>query len=217
MNIKHKIYVFLCSSFVAIVITGNLTYQKFVYLPIFDLYSFELSVGAIFYPLTFLITDLITEFYGKPHARFCVKVAICISVLITLMLAFMDILKATSWSRIDDDTFRYVFGGFSKAFFCSLTANLIAQFIDINLYLAIRKVTGTRHLWVRSTVSTSVSLLFDTSIVICMLAVFGILPHAQIFNLIFNSYIFKLFFTICATPLFYVAFYSIRKRFKDYS
>jgi len=86
MNIRNKIYIFLCTSFVAIVITGNLTYQKFVYLPILNIYNFELSVGAIFYPLTFLITDLITEFYGKPHARFCVKLAVLISILITLML-----------------------------------------------------------------------------------------------------------------------------------
>ena len=212
MNIKEKIYVFLCTSFVAITITGNLTYQKFVYLPITNLYSFELSVGAIFYPLTFLITDLITEFYGKPSAKFCVKLAITISILLTLMLAFMERLEATPWSKINDETFRYVFGGFSKAFFCSLTANFIAQHIDINLYLAIRKVTGAKHLWARNTISTSISLLLDTSIVIFMLAAFGILPFAQVLSLILNSYVFKLFFTLCAIPLFYRAFFSIKKR-----
>lgn len=216
MNIRDKIYVFLCASFVAIVITGNLTYQKFVYLPILNIYNFELSVGAIFYPLTFLITDLITEFYGKPHARFCVKLAVSISILITLMLAFMQMLEATPWSKIDNDTFKHVFGGFSIAFFCSLSANFVAQFIDINLYQAIRKFTGVRYLWLRNIVSTSISLLFDTSIVISMLAIFNILPSSQIPSLILNSYMFKLFFTICAVPLFYAAFYSIKKRFGTY-
>ena len=212
MNIKDRIYVFLCASFVAVIITGNLTYQKFVYLPLASFYSFELSVGAIFYPLTFLITDLITEFYGKLKARFCVVLAISISIFIMLMLAFMDSLKATPWSKIDDNTFKLVFGGFSKAFFCSLTANFIAQSVDINIYLAIKRATGERYLWLRNTISTSISLLLDTSIVICLLAAFDILPFAQIPSLIFNSYIFKLFFTIGAVPFFYLAFFAIRKR-----
>ena len=69
----------MCVLFSVILVMGNLIYQKFVSLPIFPFHTFELSVGVILYPLTFLLADLITEFYGKPSARFCVKLAIIIS------------------------------------------------------------------------------------------------------------------------------------------
>ena len=65
MTPKEKVYLTLCVTFSVVVVSGNLIYQKFIELPFFALHTFELSVGAILYPLTFLLTDLITEFYGK--------------------------------------------------------------------------------------------------------------------------------------------------------
>ena len=63
----------LCVLFAVLIVVCNLIYQKFVFLPILPFYSFELSVGAIIYLLTFLLTDLIAEFYGKNKANFCVR------------------------------------------------------------------------------------------------------------------------------------------------
>ncbi|MCZ6902528.1 MAG: VUT family protein, partial [Rickettsia endosymbiont of Ixodes persulcatus] len=54
--------------------------KKLVSLNIFNFYILELSVGAIFYPLTFLLTDLIAEFYGKERANFCIKLAIIFNI-----------------------------------------------------------------------------------------------------------------------------------------
>jgi uncharacterized integral membrane protein (TIGR00697 family) len=212
VSIKDKIYIFLCTGFISLIITGNLIYQKFVHLPVFNLYVFELSAGAIFYPLTFLLTDLITEFYGKDHARFCVRLSIVTSTLITIMLVFISNLEATIWSKIDNSTFNQVFGGFGIAFTSSLIANYIAQTIDINIYLWLKKLTNGNHLWLRNTISTAISLLIDTTIIIGLLSSFGILPFAQLPTLIFNSYLFKFFFTLSTTPLFYAAFYFIKNR-----
>ncbi|MEY4464318.1 MAG: hypothetical protein RLZZ81_1289 [Pseudomonadota bacterium] len=85
-NIKEKIYIILCTFFTVLIIVGNLIYQKFVSLNIFNLYILELSVGAIFYPLTFLLTDLIAEFYGKERANFCVKIAIVFNIIVVLII-----------------------------------------------------------------------------------------------------------------------------------
>ena len=68
-----KIYTTICVLFAVLIVMGNMIYQKFVVLPILPFHTFELSVGAITYPLTFLLTDLIAEFYGKNKANFCVK------------------------------------------------------------------------------------------------------------------------------------------------
>ena len=76
MKNVEKIYTGLCVLFSVLIVVGNLTYQKFVILSILPFHTFEISVGAVLYPLTFLITDLITEFYGKEKARFCVRFAV---------------------------------------------------------------------------------------------------------------------------------------------
>src|SRR3990167_8887005 len=112
----EKIYTSLCILFSVLIVMGNLTYQKFVALPILPFHTFELSVGAIIYPLTFLITDLIAEFYGKERARFCVQFAISMNVLVAILIGGMDILQATEWSKIDNHTFHKDFGLYGVAF-----------------------------------------------------------------------------------------------------
>lgn len=94
-NVSDKIYTTLCVVFSLFIVVGNLIYQKFVSLPILPFHIFELSVGAITYPLTFMLTDLITEFYGKNKANFCVRLAIVMNIIIALVIMMMDKLNAT--------------------------------------------------------------------------------------------------------------------------
>jgi len=200
-----NIYTSLCALFAVLVVMGNLIYQKFVFLPILPFHTFELSIGAILYPLTFLLTDLITEFYGKEKATFCVRLAIFMNVLVAGVIAGMDHLDATSWSKIDNATFHKVFGLYSIAFMGSIIACYVAQVVDITLYLWIRKVTKGKWLWARNNGSTAISLFVDTVIVISFMTLFNVLPADRMWPLIINSYLFKLFFSICSTPLFYGA------------
>lgn len=206
-----RIYTTLCVIFSVLIVTGNLIYQKFVVLPLLPFHIFELSVGAILYPLTFLLTDLITEFYGKEKANFCVKLGIGMNILIAIVIMGMDNLSATSWSKIDNVTFHHVFGLYSVAFIGSILACYMAQLLDITIYLGIRKRTGAKWLWLRNIGSTGISMLVDTSLVISFMTLFGILPIERMGMLIMNSYLFKLFFTICSAPLFYAGVAVIRR------
>ena len=158
------IYTSLCVLFSVLLVMGNLIYQKFVFLPIFSFHTFELSVGSILYPLTFLVTDLITEFYGKEKANFCVRLGIFMNIFIACIIASIDQLGATNWSKIDDATFHKVFGLYSVAFIGSIVACYTAQIVDIRLYLWIRKITKGKWLWARNNGSTAVSLFVDTFI-----------------------------------------------------
>jgi len=214
MNSVDKVYTTLCVLFAVLIVVGNLIYQKFVFLPILPFHTFELSVGAITYPLTFLLTDLIAEFYGKDKANFCVKLAIAMNIIIALVISGMDKLNATEWSKIDNMTFHKVFGLYGVAFIGSIIACYIAQLIDIKIYLWIRRLTDGKWLWLRNNGSTAISLFVDTSIVISFMSVFGALPMDRMGMLIINSYLFKLFFTICSTPLFYIGVTVIRKMIK---
>lgn len=208
MTADEKIYTCLCVLFAVLVVTGNLIYQKFVSLPILSL---ELSVGAILYPLTFLLTDLIAEFYGKEKAGFCVKLAIVMNVIIAIAIMLMDSLDATSWSKVDNEVFHIVFGKYSVNFIASIIACYIAQLIDIKLYLWIRKITDGNFLWLRNNGSTVISLLIDTSIVVSILCVFNVLPMERMLAIIISSYSFKFLFVVCSTPLFYCGVWAIKR------
>jgi len=204
MTRDESIYTSLCVLFSVLIVMGNLIYQKFVSLPLLPFHTFELSVGAILYPLTFLLTDLITEFYGKEKANFCVKLGISMNILVACMIAGMDQLEATDWSKIDNVLFHKVFGLYSIAFIGSILACYTAQTVDIMLYVWIRKITKGKWLWARNNGSTAVSLFVDTFIVITFMTLFHIFPLERMWPLIMNSYFFKLFFSICSTPLFYL-------------
>ena len=203
MTIDERIYTTICVLFAVLIVSGNMIYQKFVVLPILPFHAFELSVGAVIYPLTFLLTDLIAEFYGKNRANFCVKLALTMNIIVAFIIALMDKLSATEWSKIDSATFHKVFGLYSVAFIGSIIACYTAQLIDITIYLWIRKATNGKYLWIRNNGSTAISLFVDTSIVISFMSLFGALPIERMGTLIINSYLYKLFFTVCSTPLFY--------------
>lgn len=210
MKRDDSIYTSLCVLFSVLIVMGNLIYQKFVSLPLLPFHTFELSVGSILYPLTFLLTDLITEFYGKEKANFCVRLAIFMNIFVACIITGMDQLESTSWSRIDNATFHKVFGLYNVAFIGSIIACYTAQIVDITLYLWIRKMTGEKWLWARNNGSTAISLFVDTFIFIIFITAFNILPSDRMVSLIINSYLFKLFFSICSTPLFYVSVGVIR-------
>ena len=134
MHKDEGIYTTLCVLFLATIVIGNLIYQKFVSLPLLPFHTFELSVGAILYHLTFLITDLITEFYGKDKASFCIKLGIAINIFVAITIACMDYLEATSWSKIDNILFHKVFGFFSVSFLGSIIACYISKKLSAELF-----------------------------------------------------------------------------------
>ncbi len=217
MKKSDQIYTALCILFSVLLITGNLTYQKFVHLNFLYIHTFEISAAVIFYPLTFLITDIITEFCGKEKANFCVKMGITMNILIAFSVIGLDSMKATEWSRVNNDTFHLVFGLYGIAFIGSMIACYISQRVDILLYLWIKKRTSDKMLWLRNNGSTAISLLIDTAIAISFVTAAGAVPFDKMIPLIVNSYSFKLLFTVCSTPIFYLSVWLIKRFTKQES
>lgn len=214
MSKSERTYIFLCTIFSIISVIGNLTYRKFVSIDL-AFHTFELSVAAIIYPLTFFITDLITEFYGKERANFCVILAISMNLISITIIGFMNKMNATSWSIIDNDIFHKLFGFYGIAFVGSIIACYISQAIDIILYLYLKKITGGKKLWLRNAGSTSISLFFDTFIAVSFISFFGGIPQNQMWNVILNSYSWKVIFTFSCIPIFYLCVYLIKKIIKN--
>jgi len=211
MTAVDRMYIILCAFFSVLIVVCNLTYQKFVFLPALPFHTFELSVGAILYPLMFMLTDLIAEFYDKKRATFCVRLAIAMNVVAAFIVTGMDHLQATPWSKIDNALFHKVFGLYGLAFVAIIFACYVAQLVDITLYLWIKKLTRGKWLWLRNNGSTAISLFVDTFVAINLLTLLDIFPRDHMWIIIANSYSFKLFATVCNTPLFYVLVGMIKR------
>lgn len=223
MNIKDKllaqrIYILLGGLFITSLVVSNLIFQKFFYwypfdIEIFGSKLFEISVGILPYPITFLITDLISEIYGKKRANDVVVVGIFASLFSLLIIYVADIVPATPWAPVDNDMFRTVFGNSTIAVFASMLTYLFAQFVDIQIYHFWKRLTKGKHLWLRNNFSTWFSQFVDTFTIVFLLCSFSIIDWANFKGLLVSGFLFKVFVAILDTPLLYLGVFLFRKRF----
>ena len=180
-KLAAKIYLYLAALFITSLVVSNLIFQKFFYWypfdgKIFGSRLFELSVGILPYPITFLITDLISEIYGKIAANRVVTAGIFASFFSMGIVLIADYVPAMESSSVDNATFTQVFSLSPLAVLASMIAYLLAQFVDIRIYHFWKKLTNGKMLWLRNNFSTFASQFLDTFSVVWLLSVFGILP-----------------------------------------
>ena len=108
-NFKEQFYLILTGIFIASLVASNLIFQKFFTWNFLGI-DFELSVGIIAYPVTFLVTDLISELYGQKRANQVVVSGFFASVFTTLLVLISANANAVQWSPVDNMTFTKVFG-----------------------------------------------------------------------------------------------------------
>lgn len=217
-KLAARIYLYLGALFITSLVVSNLIFQKFFYwypvdVEVFGENLFELSVGLLPYPLTFLITDAISEIYGKKKANQVVIAGIFASVFSLGIIYISKSVPALDNSPVNDETFTKVFGNAPLAVFASMLSYLFAQFIDIQLYHFWKKLTKGRHLWLRNNFSTFASQFVDTFSVITLLCVFEILPWDIYLGLVASGFIFKVLVAFIDTPFLYLIVYAFRKRF----
>jgi len=216
-------FLILASLFLTSLITCNLIFQKFfAWTPLAFLqpdadswmsFTFELSVGIIPYPVTFLITDIISEFYGKKKANQVVVAGFVASAFVLGIIYVADATQATVWSPVQNEQFNQVFGLTGIAVASSLIAYLTAQVIDIRIYHFWKKVTKGKYLWVRNNFSTITSQLVDTSVVLLLLCWLGEIEWTKFWMLLFNGWLFKVFAALVDTPVLYAVAFWVRSTF----
>ena len=165
------------------------------------------------YPITFLITDILSEIYGKKKANDVVISGIFASFFSLLIIYISKEVPATNWSPVNDGVFVNVFGAAPLAVLASMMAYLFAQFIDIRVYHFWKQFTKGKHLWLRNNFSTFSSQIIDTLTVLVLLCSFGIIDWNNFLGLLISGVIFKMMIAALDTPLLYVAVFAFRKRF----
>lgn len=217
--LAQRIYLLLAGLFITSLVVSNLIFQKFFYwypfnIEIFGTRLFELSVGILPYPITFLITDLISEIYGKKRANDVVIIGIFASFFSMLIVYVSNAVEATNWSPVGNDMFKTVFGSTAIAVLASMMAYLFAQFVDIQIYHFWKRLTRGKHLWLRNNFSTFLSQFIDTFTVLFLLCSFGKIEWERFAGLLIAGFLFKVFVAATDTPFLYLGVYAFRKRFK---
>jgi len=218
MNKKKKIqaqnfYLILAGIFIASLVTSNLIFQKFFAWNPFGWYIFEISVGILPYPITFLVTDIISELYGRKKANRIVMVGLFASIFTLAVVMIADLTAATNWSPVDDKQFHHVFGVTYIGVGASMAAYLTAQFIDVQLFHFWKRLTRGRHLWLRNNASTFTSQFIDTLTVLLLLCFFEIIEWKYFWVLLANGFLFKVIVAFLDTPIIYLISWRFRKYF----
>jgi len=212
-NRALQLYLLLAALFIAALVACNLIFRKFfVWSPFGDgeawyQFTLEQSVGILPYPITFLITDLISELYGQRNANRVVMSGLVASVFVLLIVYVSGNAMAADWSPVNDSQFAHVFGQTGIAVAASMIAYLVAQLIDIRVFHFWKRVTNGKMLWVRNNFSTLTSQMADTSVVLLMLCAFGEIAWQQFFSLFVAGYLFKAAIALADTPFFYLGTY----------
>ena len=217
--LARRLYLILGILFITSLVVSNLIFKKFFYyypfdVSIFGVKLFEISVGILPYPITFLITDLISEIYGKKKANEVVVGGIFASFFAMGIIYIANAAPATDWSPVSDELFSTVFGSTAIAVLASMLAYLLAQFVDIQIYHFWKRLTKGKHLWLRNNCSTFLSQFIDTATVLLLLCSFGEIDWSLFGGLLLAGFLFKVLIAALDTPFLYLSVYWFRKRFK---
>lgn len=217
---SQRLFAILTAFFIASLVVADIIGCKAAYIGGFSLGplvipQMPISSGIIAFPLTFVLTDLVNEFYGQRAARFLTFLGLGVAVYVYFILTAANSLPATPFSLVPQDAFSQVIGGAQTVFVGSLIAYLIGQLVDIQVFFVLRKLTQEKFLWLRATGSTVVSQLID-SIVVTFI-VYGPKFFANkvalldVLHLGFNNYSIKFLVALSLTPLCYLGHAIIHK------
>lgn len=223
---KHRLFLVLAGIFLTNALVAEMIGVKIfsaeatiglppAHLPILGfIMDFNLTAGVIIWPVVFVTSDLINEYFGKPGVkRISYLTAGLIAYSFLIIFITMNLPPAGWWMDANstdsagnyfnmDFAFNKIFGQGQRIILGSLTAFLIGQLTDVFVFQRMRKITGPRYLWLRATGSTLVSQFID-SFVVLFIAFSGTFSTTQILAIGITNYIYKFLVAIVLTPLIY--------------
>lgn len=184
--------------------------------------SLMLSAGVLLWPVVFIMTDVINEYYGRRGVKLISYMAAGLISYAFLMIFGAIWLSPADWWVLDyrdkgipdmQVAFQQVFGQGLWIIIGSLVAFLVGQIIDAFVFYKVKTITGDKRIWLRATLSTAVSQFIDSFVVLYIAFVLG--PPQWEMSLFLAvgtvNYSYKLFVAILLIPMLYVAHYAIDK------
>lgn len=175
--------------------------------------DFNLTAGVLIWPVVFITTDLINEYFGKPGVKqISYLTAFLITYAFIIIFFAMQLPPADWWVQSKDAdgnpvnmhiAFNKILGQGQRIIIGSLAAFIIGQLTDVFVFQKLRQATGSKWLWLRATGSTLISQLVD-SFVVLFIAFYGVYPTQQIVAIGITNYIYKFAVAILLTPIIYL-------------
>jgi len=226
LDVRTKLYVWLSGVFVTALVVANMIGSKLftfvIDLPLLGRVPVEHTVGMIPFPLTFLLTDLLNEYYGRKATRRITYIAFSMSALAFVFIALARAIpiKEGIPGTATQESFENIFGQASLMYIASILAFLCGSLLDIWIFGIFKRLTRGRYVWFRATGSTVISQVFD-SLLVTWLFFWG-LPaimgrdHADltfVLQTAATGYILKFVIAVLLTPLVYLGRWIIRRYF----
>ncbi len=166
--------------------------------------SVVMTAGVLAFPVTFIVTDIVNEYFGRPGIRFLTFVGLAMVVFEFALLQAARAVPTAPISPVPAEAFEAVFGTTTRVIGGSLAAYVVGQLLDIALFHRLRQLTNGRHLWLRATGSTLGSQFVDTLVVLTV-AFYGQLSAGAILAITLFNYAYKVGIAVAITPLVYAA------------
>lgn len=235
---KQKLFAFLFGIFLTNAIIAEIIGVKIVsiekslgfsplgfHTPWGDTWDFNQTAGALNWPIVFITSDLINDYFGKKGVKFIsYTTAVLIAYTFFVIYLATQLVPADFWLEVNGSksgfdinfAFQRIFSQGLGIITGSISAFLFSQLIDALIFENIKKKTGNKRIWLRATGSTLVSQLIDSILVIGIaFYLFGNWSLSQWMNVSFNNYLYKFIVAILFTPLLYLAHYFIERYLKE--
>lgn len=215
------LYAWLACSSIACLIIANVVGVKLFDL---DLGSFHVihTAGMLTFPITFLITDLVNEYYGKKAARRIAWVGVAMGLLVFGVIQIADALPSLDAPfNVDERAFEQILSSATGMYLASMAAFLVGSLLDIGLFGWIKRATGGKLVWLRATGSTVISQFIDSFIVTWLaFSVFRAvgggagaepMPFGEVLRTAATGYVLKFVIALALTPAIYAGRWAIRR------
>lgn len=202
---RNVVFITLAGIFIANALIAELIGGKLI-----QIWTFTFSLGILPWPVVFLTTDLINEYFGREGVRkITILTAILILYVFLVLYCGMQI-PAVHFSPVPDTAFELVFGQSMWIILGSVTAFLISQLIDVTVFIFLKNKTQSKHIWLRATGSTIVSQLIDSFVVLAIgFYLPGKISLSEFWKMGVTGYGGKLIIAILLTPFIYAGHFLI--------
>ncbi|MEO8698878.1 MAG: queuosine precursor transporter [Kofleriaceae bacterium] len=207
LDARLTLFVTLVAIFMTCLVVGDLIGGKLTSITLFGR-EWVFSAGQLAFPVTFILTDILNEFYGRQVARKVTVLAFCMVGMTLAIIACAGQLPWASftadpkWDGVTPREFQVVFSQAMWIQVSSMFAFLIGNFVDISVFFLFKKLTGDRMLWLRATGSTAISQLIDTVLINALVWGAKVAP-SEYLSLVLGSYAVKIVVAVAVTPVIY--------------
>jgi len=218
---RQWLFIALAGLFVTNAVTAELISNKLIEIPLHwkflgkQIGPFITIIGILPWPVVFILTDLLNEFYGQKAVR---RLSWITAMLIAYCFIIVGISMAIPAHEIKgsklatNEAYNLVFGQAQAVIIGSIAAFLVSQLLDAYLFEKIKQRTGNRFIWLRSTGSTMISQLIDSYIVLYIGFVLpGAMSLSTYFEVAPTNYLLKMLIAVILTPIIYLGHFLVRR------